>query len=83
MRYLLLLFIVFYSQIYFENDQSNWKYIFDGKSFDGWHQYNSDKIGSQWSIDSGELIFTNNNEKNRYNFNPYIVKLILVINLII
>ena len=62
MKYLLLMIIVFGSPIYFENDKSDWIYIFDGKSFDGWHQYNSDVIGSQWSIDSGELIFTNNKE---------------------
>ncbi|MFL2633788.1 MAG: DUF1080 domain-containing protein [Candidatus Marisimplicoccus sp.] len=62
MKYLLLMIIVFGSPIYFENDKSDWIYIFDGKSFDGWHQYNSDVIGSQWSIDNGELIFRNNKE---------------------
>ena len=62
MRYLFLLIIVLCSPIYFENDKSDWIYIFDGKSFDGWHQYNSDVIGSQWSIDNGELIFRNNKE---------------------
>ena len=65
MRYLIILFIIFFSPIYFENNQSDWIYIFDGKSFDGWHQYNSDEIGSQWSIDNGELIFTNNKEKKQ------------------
>ena len=50
MRYLFLLIIVLCSPIYFENDKSDWIYIFDGKSFDGWHQYNSDVIGNQWSI---------------------------------
>ena len=62
MRYLFLLIIVLCSPIYFENDKSDWIYIFDGKSFDGWHQYNTDVIGSQWSIDNGELIFRNNKE---------------------
>ena len=65
MRYLLITFIILYLPIYFENGQSDWVYIFDGKSFDGWHQYNSDEIGSQWSIDNGELIFTNNKEKKQ------------------
>tara|TARA_B100000963_G_scaffold109487_1_gene95310 strand:- start:1777 stop:2499 length:723 start_codon:yes stop_codon:yes gene_type:complete len=65
MRYLFLIFIVFYPLIYLENDQSDWIYIFDGKTFDGWHQYNSDVIGSQWSIKNGELIFTNNEEKKQ------------------
>ena len=65
MRYLTLIFIVFYPLIFLENDQSDWIYIFDGKTFDGWHQYNSDVIGSQWSIKNGELIFTNNEEKKQ------------------
>ena len=65
MRYLPIIFIVFYPLIHFENDQSDWIYIFDGKSFDGWHQYNNDVIGSQWSIDNGELIFTNNRESKQ------------------
>ena len=65
MRYLTLIFIVFYPLIFLENDQSDWIYIFDGKTFDGWHQYNSEVIGSQWSIKNGELIFTNNEEKKQ------------------
>ena len=65
MRYILLIIFVSYSPIHFENDKSDWVYIFDGKSFDGWHQYNSDEIGSQWSIDNGELIFKNNKESKQ------------------
>ncbi len=57
--------MVLCSPIYFENDDSDWIYIFDGKSFDGWHQYNSDVIGSQWSISNGELIFRNNKENKQ------------------
>ena len=37
-----------------------WEYIFDGESFNGWHVYNAESIGSEWSINNGELIFTNN-----------------------
>ena len=65
MKYLFLMIIVLCSPIYFENDKSDWIYIFDGKSFDGWHQYNSDLIGSQWSINNGELIFRNNKENKQ------------------
>ena len=50
MRYLIILFVIFFSLIYLKNNQSDWICIFDGKSFDGWHQYNSDEIGSQWSM---------------------------------
>ncbi len=44
---------------------SDWQYIFDGKSFNGWHQYNSDVIGSQWSIENGELIFRDNKDSKQ------------------
>tara|TARA_B100000575_G_scaffold201828_1_gene163560 strand:+ start:9261 stop:9977 length:717 start_codon:yes stop_codon:yes gene_type:complete len=63
MRILILSFLLFTSGTI--NDVSdvndnNWVYIFDGKTFNGWHQYDSDSIGNQWSIKNGELIFTNN-----------------------
>ena len=39
-----------------------WEYIFDGETFNGWHVYNTESIGNEWSINNGELIFTNNEE---------------------
>ena len=39
-----------------------WEYIFDGETFNGWHVYNTKSIGNEWSINNGELIFTNNEE---------------------
>ena len=39
-----------------------WTYIFDGKTFNGWHLYNSDSVGSQWSIENGELILNSKND---------------------
>ena len=39
-----------------------WEYIFDGETFNGWHVYKAKSIGSEWSINNGELIFTNNEE---------------------
>ena len=48
--------------VFVENDDE-WIYIFDGETFNGWHQYNSDSVGSQWSIENGELVFTDNDER--------------------
>lgn len=39
-----------------------WEYIFDGETFNGWHVYKAESIGNEWSINNGELIFTNNEE---------------------
>ena len=47
------------------SQNSEWTYIFDGKSFNGWHQYNGESVGSQWSISNGELIFTNNSDSKQ------------------
>ena len=65
MRILILaLLVLSYSSIKsnFEKNNDEWIYIFDGKTFNGWHQYNSDYVGSQWSIENGELVFTDNDE---------------------
>jgi len=42
----------------------DWTYIFDGETFNGWHSYGEDKIGNQWSINNGELIFTNDENES-------------------
>lgn len=55
---LLILFTLFNS-CNTEKSQK-WEYIFDGETFNGWHVYNGESIGSEWSINNGELIFTNN-----------------------
>ena len=55
---LLILFTLFNS-CNTEKSQK-WEYIFDGETFNGWHVYNAESIGSEWSINNGELIFTNN-----------------------
>jgi len=55
---LLILFTLFNSC---DTEKSQkWEYIFDGETFNGWHVYNAESIGSEWSINNGELIFTNN-----------------------
>ena len=60
--YILFLFTFFFSC---SNETSqDWTYIFDGKTFNGWHSYGEDIIGSQWSINNGELIFTNDENES-------------------
>ena len=42
------------------NSQNNqWVDLFDGTSMNGWHVYNSDNTGKQWSAKDGELVFHN------------------------
>jgi hypothetical protein len=40
------------------NSQNNqWVDLFDGTSMNGWHVYNSDNTGKQWSAKDGQLVF--------------------------
>ena len=34
---------------------AGWKLLFDGKSFDGWHNYQKKTIGSSWQIQDGAM----------------------------
>ena len=37
--------------------QEEWISLFDGETLNGWHQYNGDKIGEEWSVTDGVLTF--------------------------
>jgi len=41
----------------------DWTYLFDGKSFDGWHTYLRDTISSQWQIEDGVLFYSPDPDK--------------------
>ena len=56
---LILFFLV--TSIGFSQD-TEWTYLFDGKTFDGWHQYNKDKMSDAWYIENGEMVLRSNND---------------------
>ena len=64
MKKLFITTVILISSFCFSQN-SEWTYIFDGKSFNGWHQYNGASVGSQWSISNVELIFTNNRDSKQ------------------
>ena len=37
--------------------QKEWVILFNGKSFDGWHQFNEAKMSSAWDIIDGAMVF--------------------------
>ncbi|MGS2763360.1 3-keto-disaccharide hydrolase [Sinomicrobium sp. M5D2P9] len=44
--------------------EGEWEPLFDGKTFAGWHGYNSDEISPEWSIEDGTLVLKpDNNSK--------------------
>ncbi len=38
--------------------EGDWVTLFDGKSFNGWHQYLKDSVGSEWTIVDDAMVFT-------------------------
>ena len=40
-----------------------WTSLFDGKTLNGWHQYNGEGIGKEWAVEEGAMVF--NPEENR------------------
>ena len=44
------------------SQESDWKYLFDGSSLEGWHQYKSDKMSEAWYIEDGELVLNSSND---------------------
>ncbi len=43
--------------------ESGWESLFDGKSFDGWHNYRTDTISDEWQIENGAMVFTPNPDR--------------------
>ena len=54
---LLALITVFTLQLNFAQKSNEWIPLFDGETLHGWHQYNGEDIGSEWSVNDGVLIF--------------------------
>ncbi|MEZ7854770.1 MAG: DUF1080 domain-containing protein, partial [Cyclobacteriaceae bacterium] len=50
-----------------EKNQSDWIYLFDGSSLEGWRAYNGTSLPSDWSIEEGSLTF-NKEAKNEANY---------------
>lgn len=54
---LLALIMVFTLHLNFAQESNEWIPLFDGETLNGWHQYNGEAIGSEWSVNDGVLIF--------------------------
>jgi hypothetical protein len=61
MNKLLIPVLILTSSIGFSQD-SEWTYLFDGSSLDGWHQYKSEKISEAWYIENDELVLNSRND---------------------
>ena len=55
--YKLYLFIIVLFTQSCSDDNSDWIYLFDGKTTEGWRAYNGDKMPEKWAVVDGELTF--------------------------
>ena len=60
-----ILFFLLISSFSFSQN-SEWTYLFDGKTFNGWHQYNKDKMSDAWYIENGEIVLKSNNDNKSW-----------------
>ena len=40
-----------------EEMKTQWVNLFDGKTFDGWHQYNKQTMSKAWVVEDGAMVF--------------------------
>jgi len=40
-----------------EVPKEEWKVLFDGTSFDGWHEYKKEGVSEHWKIEEGAMVF--------------------------
>lgn len=48
-----------------KEEKEGWKLLFDGKSTQGWRNFNSTSIGSAWKVSNGELYLDNSTKEGR------------------
>ena len=51
-----LMAIFTFSQVQAQ-ENSEWTSLFDGKTMNGWHQYNGEGVGPEWSVTDGVMTF--------------------------
>ncbi|TMM58726.1 DUF1080 domain-containing protein [Maribacter algarum] len=52
-----------------EVPQNEWKVLFNGKTFDGWHEYRKEGVSEQWKIEDGAMVFYPPKERNGESYN--------------
>jgi len=40
-----------------EVSQNEWQVLFDGKTFEGWHEYKKEGVSEHWKIEDGAMVF--------------------------
>ena len=61
MKKIFILILILTTSYGFSQD-SQWTYLFDGKTLDGWHNYNNFQEENAWYVKNGELILRSKND---------------------
>ena len=61
MKKIFILILILTTSYGFSQD-SQWTYLFDGKTLDGWHNYNNFQEENSWYVKNGELILRSKND---------------------
>ena len=52
------------------SEEDGWKVLFDGKTFDGWHEYLKEGVSENWKIEDGAMVlYPPKNRKKGENYN--------------
>lgn len=52
-----------------EVPQNEWQVLFDGKTFNGWHEYKKEGVSENWKIEDGAMVFYPPKERNGESYN--------------
>ena len=58
----IFILILILTTSYGSSQDSQWTYLFDGKTLDGWHNYNNFQEENSWYVKNGELILRSKND---------------------
>lgn len=45
------------ADIAMDTSKEGWKVLFDGKTFEGWHEYKTEGVSEHWKIEDGAMVF--------------------------
>jgi len=52
-----------------EVPKNEWTVLFDGTSFDGWHEYRKEGVSENWKLEDGAMVFYPPEEHNGESYN--------------
>lgn len=61
-KFIYIITLILFTVVSVQSQQDEWTYLFDGKTLNGWHEYNGTDVGDAWSVQNGELVLASKND---------------------